>query len=73
MIEKYLKILEEISLKDLIDIYFLGNADAFIDALTKKGEIIPNQLLVRMSSIGFTQSVIKYLSSFSDQMRLCSS
>jgi hypothetical protein len=67
MIEKYLKILEEISLKDLIDIYFLGNADAFIDALTKKGEIIPNQLLVRMSSIGFTQSVIKYLSSFSDQ------
>jgi len=63
MIEKFLKISNEVGVLKLINTYFLGDADLFIKTLTKKGEKVPIGLLKELSWLGFTDSCIRYLES----------
>jgi|694.fasta_scaffold81606_5 hypothetical protein len=63
MIEKFLKILNEIGIRKLINTYFLGDGDLFIKTLTKKGDKIPMGLLKELSLNGWSDSSIRYLES----------
>jgi len=63
MIEKFLKILNEIGIRKLINTYFLGDGDLFIKTLTKKGDKIPMGLLKELSLNGWSDSSVRYLES----------